>query len=110
MSKGILNQFGQEMKNTYRNPDLQVQEGDDILIRADGRATYDDYYVNPLSSGFAYISPDNENDWKLKTIDEHELALQNATQLIEILVDSSPDLSRALHDICLLYTSPSPRD
>ena len=99
MSNELVNQFGQKMKNSYRKPHLYSDDSDLLLIRADGRATYDEYYLTPLSSGFAYISPDNENDWKLKSIDERELALQNATQLIEILVDSSPDLSRALHDM-----------
>ena len=70
-----------------------------ISTRADGRATYDDYYLNPISTGFAYISPDNENDWKLKSIDESNLSTQSAQQLINIFINSSPDLDRALHDM-----------
>ena len=107
MSTKILNQFGQEMKNTYRlghdHSDatdlMSTQDTTGYCFRADGRATYDEYYVTPLSTGFAYISPDNENDWKLKSVDERELAHQQVTEIIEILLNSSPDLDRALHDM-----------
>ena len=63
----LVNQYGQPL---YSSGSRFVP----ISTRADGRATYDDYYLNPISTGFAYISPDNENDWKLKSIDEASLS------------------------------------
>ena len=88
----LVDQYGQPLRSSVSNfiP---------ISTRADGRATYDDYYLNPISTGFAYISPDNENDWKLKSIDESRLSTQSAQQLIDIFLNSSPDLDRALHDM-----------
>ena len=99
----------------YGNPLASERDYVPIFTRADGRATYDEYYLTPFSTGFAYIGPDNENDWKLNAIDESQLSTQKAATLIEIFINSSPDLDRALHDMyqfcnCLLYTSPSPRD
>ena len=70
-----------------------------LNTRGDGRTTYDEYYLTPFSTGFAFISPDNENDWKLRTVDESQLSSQRAQELINIFVNSSPDLDRALHDM-----------
>ena len=83
----------------YGNPLASERDYVPILTRADGRATYDEYYLTPFSTGFAYISPDNENDWKLNSIDESQLSSQKAAALIEIFINSSPDLDRALHDM-----------
>ena len=90
----------QQLLDQYGNP-LRSNQDRFISIdtRADGRATYDDYYLNPISTGFAYISPDNENDWKLKSIDESSLSTRSAQELIDIFLNSSPDLDRALHDM-----------
>ena len=90
----------QQLVNQYGQP-LHSAESRFVPIstRADGRATYDDYYLNPISTGFAYISPDNENDWKLKSIDESQLSTRTAQELVDIFLNSSPDLDRALHDM-----------
>lgn len=85
----ILDQYGREIKHSSLVP---------ITTRASGRATYDEYYLTPFSTGFAYISPDNENDWKLQSVDERSLATKKADELINIFVNSSPDLDRALSD------------
>ena len=89
--KGLLDQYGNPLSSESRFLP--------IATRADGRATYDEYYINPISTGFAYISPDNENDWKLKSIDEASLSTRQAQELIDIFLNSSPDLDRALHDM-----------
>ena len=88
--KELVNKHGQPIRTMDLSP---------IKTRAVGRDTYDDYFLNPISSGFAYISPSNENDWQLKTIDENALAWKSAQELVDILVNSSPDLDRALHDM-----------
>ena len=89
----------QQLLDQYGNPLRSEDRFIPIATRADGRATYDDYYLNPISTGFAYISPDNENDWKLKSIDESSLSTRTAQELIDIFLNSSPDLDRALHDM-----------
>ena len=88
-----------QIVDPYGNPVSSQREPIQILTRADGRATYDEYYLTPFSTGFAYISPDNENDWKLNSIDESQLSSKRADELINIFINSSPDLDRALHDM-----------
>ena len=89
---GLLNKFGNKI-------DESEYSFGPLGTRADGRATYDSYYINPITTGFAYISPDTENDWQLKSVDEESLSYQTAQELIDILINSSPDLDRALHDM-----------
>ena len=47
----------QQLLDQYGNPLRSESRFIPIATRADGRATYDDYYLNPISTGFAYISP-----------------------------------------------------
>ena len=87
----LVDQYGQPLRSESKYIP--------IVTRGDKRITYDDYYLNPFTTGFAYISPDNENDWKLQSIDESRLSSQSAQELINVFLNSSPDLDRALHDM-----------
>ena len=89
----LVDQYGKPFPKEDRYVHLPID------TRGDGRTTYDEYYLTPFSTGFAFISPDNENDWKLRTVDETQLSSQRAQELINIFVNSSPDLDRALHDM-----------
>ena len=87
----------------------------DYSTRAAGRVTVDRYYEETaFTKGFAFIAPRGQFDWKLHTFNEEVLARQDAVDLMETLVDASPDVDRALHDMYLFIvqgitlTSPDP--
>ena len=89
-----------QLANHYRNPtENQYDSYDLVSTRAAGRATYDDYYLNPITSGFAYISPQDDSDWKLTVVDERHLANRRPEELINILINTSTEFDRALHDM-----------
>ena len=90
-------------------------ESVDYSTRAAGRVTVDRYYEETsFTKGFAFIAPRGQFDWKLHTFNEEVLARRDAVDLMETLVDASPDVDRALHDMYLFIvqgftlTSPDP--
>ena len=78
-----------------------------IIVLDDERAreTLDTNYETPFTSGFAYISPDEDSDWKLEILNESTLIHKKAKEITQVLVDASPDVDRALHDM-LQFANP----
>ena len=46
----------------------------------------------------------------LKTVEKIQESITNLTKLLENVGEIKLDIATGLHNICLLYTSPSPRD
>lgn len=65
---------------------------------AGGRLSYDD--ATPFLGGLKYILPpaDAESAWRLADLDAGALGRMSPARLLELLVDLSPDVSRALWD------------
>ena len=81
---------------------LPESEKVDYTTRAAGRITVDRYYEeSAFTKGFAFIAPQDAFDWKLQLFNEEVLAKKSAVDLMQILVDASPDVDRALHDMYL---------
>lgn len=54
----------------------------------------------PISSGFsAIVAPTDDADWKLKSFSERQLAAMSVEEILNVLIDASPDLDRALSDV-----------
>ena len=86
----LLDRFGNPMRDfaTQRQPTIGASKA---------RITRDDDY---LSAGFGQIhAPLDDADWKLSLLDENRLANLGAASIIDTMVDASPDLDRALHDM-----------
>ena len=82
-------------------PEVQPEQVD-YAMRAAGRVTVDRYYEETaFTKGFAFIAPRDTFDWKLQLFNEELLANKSAIELMQILVDSSSDVDRALHDMYL---------
>lgn len=89
-----------KIKNFFRPP-AQL-----VLIDSDrDRTTLDTPYETPFTSGFAYISPSDDHDWKLEIFNEATIGHQKAQDLMKVLVDASPDVDRALYDM-LQFANP----
>ena len=54
----------------------------------------------PISSGLsAVVAPTDDADWRIRRYSQAQLDNMPLSEVLEILIDASPDLDRALHDI-----------
>ena len=87
----LLNRYGNPMSESI------VSSRQPTLGASKARITRDDDY---LSVGFGAIhAPTDDADWKLSLIEEDRLSQLGASSIIDTMVDASPDLDRALHDM-----------
>ena len=62
------------------------------------RSTVDeDYFAGGVFG--TVIAPEEDSDWKLQSINDADIAKKSASEILDILADASPDLSRALYDM-----------
>lgn len=52
----------------------------------------------PLSGFTAVVAPTEDADWKLRSFTEEQLNAMEYADVLKVLIDSSPDLARALND------------
>ena len=90
--------------NPIKSPPIKMNS----FITGRSRQTTDKDTFGPFTqfSGLQYTRPADKVDWKFENIQEETLAAKSASDLIEILIHSSPDLSRARTDMqALINTS-----
>ena len=75
----------------------QATRGDLPTVEYFERQTVDNDYFGGNVFGLV-VSPEEDNDWKLKSLDDLNIKNKSASEILDILADSSPDLSRALWD------------
>ena len=81
----------QKIKNIFRR-------SDPTTALYFGRVTTDqDYFTGGVFG--TVVSPEEDNDWKLQSITDAELKKKSASEILDILADSSPDVNRALYDM-----------
>lgn len=71
---------------------------------ARARVSWDDANSMPAFGGL-YIAapPDHESQWRTETLDSQTLSRRSPAELIELLADLSPEVSRALWDFCRMF-------
>ena len=84
----LVNQYGQPL-TTGRST---------TTVATHTRQTIDEDRLGTNVFG-AFISPEEGIDWKLSSFSEDSVINKTASELIDMLADSSPDLSRALYDM-----------
>ena len=89
----LVDQYGNELKSRYTNNSNKSP----VAIRT--RLTTDRDHVVPFSSFQTYKTVGDDVDWKLSFLREEQLIQKDANDLIRILLQSSPDLSRAHSDM-----------
>ena len=82
----------------YGNP-LSIQGSDQDFYSTRQRLTTDQDTFGPFNNFTVHKTPKDELDWKLTNFDDEKLATMGASELINLLVSSSPDLSRARTDM-----------
>ena len=88
----LLDQYGNKLKSNsskrYTKP---------IMTRA--RLTTDRDTITPYTSFQSYKTAGDAVDWKLSFLKEEDLVRKDANTIVKILLQSSPDLSRAHSDM-----------
>ena len=87
----LVDQYGKELNSTNAKSTYKP-----IMTRA--RLTTDRDTVVPFSSFQSYKTSSDNLDWKLTFLKEEDLIRKDADDLVRILLQSSPDLSRAHSD------------
>ena len=88
----LVDQYGKELNSTNAKSTYKP-----IMTRA--RLTTDRDTVVPFSSFQSYKTSSDNLDWKLTFLKEEDLIRKDADDLVRILLQSSPDLSRAHSDM-----------
>lgn len=86
-----------ELVDAYGRPLGRYSRDRSPIIGTKARLTRDEDYFN-VGLG-AVHAPTGELDWRLKALDETTLSTLQTIDILEILVDASPDLDRALSDM-----------
>lgn len=91
----ILNRFGTPYESTSDIDELLA------VIATNARVTEDNDWGALGSSLMGRLSPPSyeDLDWKLDALDPAKLHNKSASEILTILVDTSPELSRALHEM-----------
>lgn len=68
------------------------------------RVSRDDAADLPFNSAYFVVSPpDAESQWRMEELDSYTLSRMTPAELVELLADLSPEVSRALWDFCRMF-------